>query len=104
MSPTPEDKDIPTQPNYSTILMGHCIDNDISHEFEGVGGILRWIFGIIGPLESVAKIFVPCHQNIDAAMRIKDGEHFGNLAGRAVLPLLALRAFGERPFRQDSQS
>ncbi len=39
--------------------MSHAIHNDIGHEFEGEGGILSRILGIIGPFESVAKILIP---------------------------------------------
>ncbi len=79
--------------------MSHAIHNDIGHEFEGEGGILSRILGIIGPFESVAKILIPCHQNADAALRIKDGEHLGNLAGGAVFRLFAFGAFRDRVIR-----
>ena len=61
-------------------LMRHCVDNDIRDELKGVCGIVCRVFGVIGPLESIAEIFVPCHQDVDAAVRIKDGEYLGSLS------------------------
>src|SRR5437773_5120927 len=76
----------------SLLLMRHGIDDDVRHELEGVGGIGCGIIRIIGPLETVAEIFVPGHQYVDPPALIQDSENLWNFSRRTVLPLLAIAA------------
>ena len=73
--------------------MRQSINDRVGQKFERVGGITSGIQRVIGPFESVAKIRVPCHEDVNPAMLIEYSEDLRYLPGWTVLPLLAFRTF-----------
>ncbi len=75
--------------------MGHRVNDRVGQKFEGVSGIDCRIQGIVGPLESIAKIRVPGHEYVNPATLIENGENLGYLARWTIFLLLAFRALGD---------
>ena len=76
-------------------LVRHRINDRVGQKFEGISGIDRGVQSVIGPLESIAKIRVPGHEDVNPALLIEYGKDLRYLPGWAILPLLAFGTFGD---------
>src|SRR5262245_18004064 len=65
------------------------VDDEGHDELESVGGVFRRIFRIIGPFQTIPKIGVPLHEDIDSTLPVHNSEHLWIFTGGAVLPLVA---------------
>ena len=74
-------------------LVRHRVNNHIDDELEGILGVVRRIFRIVCPLQSVPEVRVPRHENAYSLTLIEDGKYFGVFPGWTVLPLITAVTF-----------